>query len=253
MPPETKHAAHPFTRLSPRGPVKDPSAPTELGQIPTLHTRLNEQDGFEPSLTRDASGQLMHPTLSKTSTRTPRDYRLTQGLSMRLSASRRCLASAGAPGAGPTFFAPESTLLGARPLTPVSPAGFPDGEAGFTFQPMSLRLSPRERRRFPRHRTPSASKGAFLGPLDSPGVATWLVLSTPVHLWLPFFAALLPRAESPWAPPAATGEACLNLTSLSDFCNHTKDRAHQANVRTSREAPFLGLRIPESPERPREL
>ena len=27
--------AHPFTRLSPRDPVKDPSVATELGQIPT--------------------------------------------------------------------------------------------------------------------------------------------------------------------------------------------------------------------------
>jgi hypothetical protein len=77
-------SAHPFTRLSPRGPVKDPSVATELGQIPIL-----ESCDFEPSLTRDASGQLMHPTLSKTSTRTPRGYRLTQGLSMRPSASRR--------------------------------------------------------------------------------------------------------------------------------------------------------------------
>ena len=30
-------SAHPFTRLSPRGPIKDPSVATELGQIPTLH------------------------------------------------------------------------------------------------------------------------------------------------------------------------------------------------------------------------
>jgi len=77
-------SAHPFARLSPRGPVKDPSVPTELGQVPT-----RSPCGFEPSLTRDASGQLMHPTLSKTSTRTPRGYRLTQGLSMWPSASRR--------------------------------------------------------------------------------------------------------------------------------------------------------------------
>jgi hypothetical protein len=36
LPPETKSHTHPFTRLSPRGPIKDPSVPTELGQIPTL-------------------------------------------------------------------------------------------------------------------------------------------------------------------------------------------------------------------------
>jgi hypothetical protein len=82
--PETRVFAHPFARLPPRGPVKDPSAPTELGQIPT-----RQPCDFEPSLTRDASGQLMHSTLSKTSTRTPRGYRLTRGLSVWPSASRR--------------------------------------------------------------------------------------------------------------------------------------------------------------------
>jgi len=46
-------------------------------------------DGFEPSPTTDASGQLVHPTLSKTSTRTPRGYRLARGSSMRPVASRR--------------------------------------------------------------------------------------------------------------------------------------------------------------------
>jgi hypothetical protein len=135
-----------------------------------------------------------------------------------------------------------------RPLTPVSPVDFPDGEAGFISQPMPLLLPPRERRRFPRHRTPSATKEPFTGPLSSPGVATRLARSPPFHLWLPFFAGLLPRAESPWAPPAATGGACLNLTTLDDFCNHTKGRAHRADVRTSREKPFLGPRTPEAPK-----
>jgi hypothetical protein len=38
-----KAPAHPFAQLSPRGPVKSPSVPTELGQIPTLYTpRVNE-------------------------------------------------------------------------------------------------------------------------------------------------------------------------------------------------------------------
>ena len=53
------------------------------------HRARSDPDSCEPSLTRDASGQLMHPTLSKTSTRAPRSYRLTQGLSMRPHASRR--------------------------------------------------------------------------------------------------------------------------------------------------------------------
>jgi hypothetical protein len=145
---------------------------------------------------------------------------------------------------------PGSVLFEVRPLTPVSPVDFPDGEAGSTFRPMPLLLPPRERRRFPRHRTPSATKEPFAGPSNSPGVATRLALSPPFHLWLPIFAGLLPRAESPWAPPAATGEAYLNLTTLADFCNHTEGRAHRANVRTSREAPFLGLQVPGAPKGP---
>jgi len=50
---------------------------------------------------------------------------------------------------------------------------------------------------------------------------------------LPFLAGFLLLASSPWAPPAATGEACLEPMSLPGFCNHAKDRAHQTDVRTS--------------------
>jgi len=53
------------------------------------------------------------------------------------------------------------------------------------------------------------------------------------RLWLPFLADSLPWARPPWAPPAATGEACLDPMSLPGFCNHAKDRAHQTDVRTS--------------------
>lgn len=81
-------------------------------------------------------------------------------------------------------------------------------------------------------------------------VATRLAQSTSLHRWLPFLAVLLPLAESPWAPPAATGGACLDLTPLPDFCNHTKGRAHRANVRSSRGAPFLGPRRPGAPKDP---
>jgi hypothetical protein len=160
------------------------------------------------------------------------------------------LASAGSPCSGSDALCARVHASGVRPLTPVSPADVPGGEAGSTFRPMPLPLPPREGRRFPRHRTSSASKEPFSGPSNSPGVATRLVLSPPFRLWLPFFAGLLPRAESPWAPPAATGGACLDLTTLVDFCNHTKGRAHRANVRTSREAPFLGPRIPRTPKDP---
>jgi hypothetical protein len=118
---------------------------------------------------------------------------------------------------------------------------------------MPLLLPSRERRRVVRHQTPSATKEPFPGPSDATrGVATRWAFSPPFHLRLPFFADLLPRAESPWALPAATGRARLDLTTLDDFCNHTKGRAHRADVRTSREAPFLGPRIPGRPEGPRE-
>lgn len=49
----------------------------------------------------------------------------------------------------------------------------------------------------------------------------------------PFLAGFLLWARPPWAPPAATGEACLDPMSLPGFCNHANDRTHQADVRTS--------------------
>lgn len=52
---------------------------------------------------------------------------------------------------------------------------------------------------------------------------------------------LSPRARPPWVPPAATGETCWNLTSLTDFCNQHEDRTHPANDRPSREAAFPAL------------
>jgi hypothetical protein len=186
----------------------------------------------------------MHPTLSKTSTRTPRGYRLARSSSIRPGASRHWPRFSRLHRGGPDAVHAKLTLLENRPVTSVSPAEFSDGEAGLLFWPMSLPLPPRERQPFSRHRTPSASKEPFAGPSDSPGVATRIVLSTPFHPWLPFFADLALWARSPWAPPAATGGAYLDLTSLPDFCNHTKDRAHWANVRTSSEAPFLALLCP---------
>lgn len=60
---------------------------------------------------------------------------------------------------------------------------------------------------------------------------------------------LWPRARSPWAPPAATGEACLNLTSLTDLCNQHGGRTHPASDRSSLGAAFPKLRSP-SLERP---
>jgi hypothetical protein len=64
---------------------------------------------------------------------------------------------------------------------------------------------------------------------------------------LPFLAGFLPRARPPWAPPAATGEACLDPMSLPGFCNHAKDRAHRADVRTSPRNSVSGGSEPRSP------
>jgi len=129
-------------------------------------------------------------------------------------------------------------------VTSVSPAELGDREITSFFWPMPFPPPSRERRLFPRHRTPSASKEPSSGPSDSPHVSAWLVVSTPLHPGLPFFADLPLWARSPSAPPAATGEACLDQTSLTDFYNHTKDRAHWTNVRTSPETPFLTLLVP---------
>lgn len=58
---------------------------------------------------------------------------------------------------------------GIRPLAPVSLADATGGEASLVFQPMPLPRPPRERRPFPRHRTPSASEQPSSGPLDPTG------------------------------------------------------------------------------------
>jgi hypothetical protein len=53
-----------------------------------------------------------------------------------------------------------------------------------------------------------------------------------------------PRARSPSAPPAATGNAYLNLTPLTELCNQHGGRAHWADDCSSPELPFLALRCP---------
>lgn len=61
-------------------------------------------------------------------------------------------------------------------------------------------------------------------------------------LTTPFDPRLSSWARSPWAPPAETDGACLDLTSLAEICNHRKARAHPANNRSSRDVPFLARR-----------
>jgi hypothetical protein len=54
-----------------------------------------------------------------------------------------------------------------RRLTSASPSGAPGVNAGFTFGPKLLPTPPRERQRFPQHRTPFTSKQPSSGPSNS--------------------------------------------------------------------------------------
>lgn len=68
------------------------------------------------------------------------------------------------------------------------------------------------------------------------------------NLTTPFHPRLSSWARSPWAPPAETDGACLDLTSLAEICNHRKARAHPANDRSSHDVPFSGSALPRHPE-----
>jgi len=69
-----------------------------------------------------------------------------------------------------------------QPLTPVSPASAPDIPASPAGQPMPLLPPPRERLRFPRHRTSSANLRPSSGRSISPGVAAWIDFTTSSRL-----------------------------------------------------------------------
>lgn len=126
--------AHPFAPLAPRHRVNGASAPTELDQPDTLEPC----DSWAP-LDRDASGQLVHSTFSKTSTRTTCGCQLARKLADEALTSR-CL---------PHFDRRPLERVGClshraappgRPLTLVSPANSPDTEPGplasqFRFHP----------------------------------------------------------------------------------------------------------------------
>jgi hypothetical protein len=187
LPPESKSLAHPFAPAISATPRQGRLGPHRARSDPD-----SRPDGFEPSPTRGASGQLLHPTLSKMSTRAPRGYRLARSSSMRPVASRHWPRFGRLTWYGSDAVDARRTLFRDRPVTPASPVEFSSTGAGFLFRPMPLPLPPRERQPFPRHRTPPASKQPFSGPLVSPRVATGLVLSTPFHSRLPFFAGLPP-------------------------------------------------------------
>lgn len=74
--------------------------------------------------------------------------------------------------------------------------------------------------------------------------------STPFRPRLPFLAGLPPGARSPWAPPAATGGACLDPTSLADFCQPSRMPGHTWRAPAPHaKRRFRRLAVPD-PERP---
>jgi len=154
--------AHPFARLTPRRP-RQRRLGSRRARPPTARTLRPEQ---LPA--RDASSQLLHSTLSKTSTRAACGYRPAQGLPMRPLLHGFGLASAGLPGArlgachtehtsqGPTS---DALVTGRQPrLSPGPPSdqhrfhhhlvkdcGFHDTERlqPASSPPRALRFSPR--------------------------------------------------------------------------------------------------------------
>jgi hypothetical protein len=74
---------YPFARLAPRGFVKRP-----LGPHRARPARCWKPDGCQQPPPKDSSGQLVHPTFSKTGTRASWGYRLAWRSPMRSTASR---------------------------------------------------------------------------------------------------------------------------------------------------------------------
>jgi len=173
--PETP--AHPFARPAPRRPRQ-----RRLGSD---RARLPVARILRPELpaTRDASGQPVHSTLSKTSTRTARGYRPALGWPMRPPLHGFDLASAGFPG----------TRLGACHTEHASRG--PTSDALVTGRlPRLSPGPPSDQHRFHRDlvKDPGFRDTERLQPASnppralhfSPGVATRRSLSTSLRPWL---------------------------------------------------------------------
>jgi hypothetical protein len=209
--PETP--AHLFARPTPRRAVKGASAPAELDQ-PVTRTLRPERP---PA--RDASSQLVHSTLSKTSTRTACGYRPAQGLPMRPPLHGFGLASTGLP--GPRLGACHTEHTSQGPTSDALVTGR---------QPRLSPGPPSDQRRFC-HRLVKDSgfhdterlhqQATLLGPF-----VFRRVLPRDDHSRRLFALGSGPRARSPSAPPAATGSAYLDLAPLTDLCNQHRGRAH---------------------------
>jgi hypothetical protein len=225
---ETRHT--PFSSATPARPRQEP-----LGHHRARISTAAHSEDHTSLLTRDASSQLVHLTLSKTSTRAPRDDRPARGQPMEPPASRpRSRFGRWAP--DPEDDVHVSVGPANQPLVPASPTGSP---AKIAFLPTSqCRLCHLR-----------VNDGGFhdtehLPPACGPprAVPSHPVLPPGSTSRRPFASGLRPRARSPWGPPAATGEPRLDQTSPADFCNHTEARAHRANAGTSHAVPFPARR-----------
>jgi hypothetical protein len=225
---ETRHT--PFSSATPARPRQEP-----LGHHRARISTAAHSEDHTSLLTRDASSQLVHLTLSKTSTRAPRDDRPARGQPMEPPASRpRSRFGRWAP--DPEDDVHVSVGPANQPLVPASPTGSP---AKIAFLPTSqCRLCHLR-----------VNDGGFhdtehLPPACGPprAVPSHPVLPPGSTSRRPFASGLRPRARSPWGPPAATGEPRLDQTSPADFCNHTEARAHRASAGTSHTVPFPARR-----------
>jgi hypothetical protein len=173
--PETP--AHPFARPTPRRPRQE--------RLGSNRARLPVSRALRPEVpaARDASGQLVHSTLSKTSTRTACGYRPAQGWPMRPPLHGFGLASADLPGA--RLGASHTELASQGPTSDALVTGR---------QPRALPSPPSDQHRFRRrlvkgsgfHDTerlqPESSPPRALR--FSPRVTTRRSLSTSFRLWL---------------------------------------------------------------------
>jgi len=234
---------------SDRTPVRSAIPAKSHQRLLVCHRARLTSDGAgshdpEPWPAKDASSQLVHPTLSKKSTRVPRDSRPLLGVT-RPSASRLW----------PHF--------GQHP-SPRVPRCSRRTDASRTnlwrpccrwVAPTLRSVPPSGRSCFPRRLVNGNALHSTerLPPASGPPRAVRILgcrhranLLDTFHPQRPFLAGFLLWARPPWAPPAATGEACLGPMSLPGFCNHTKDRAHRANVRTSHRSSVSGVRSSEA-------
>jgi len=187
----------------------------------------------------------VHPTLSKKNTRVPRDGRPSQR-----NDEASCFTALASLQSAPLTARPCALHAGQdasrtdvwRPCRlPASSAVMPNPPSGRSCFPR--RLVNDDVFHSYEHLPPASSRPPTL-PIPA-GLHRPHLLDT-VRPRLPFLADFLLWARPPWAPSAATDDACLNRVSLTGFCNHAKNRTHRANVRTSPRNAVSGASVARS-------